>query len=47
MKKIAKIMLLFVLTSCATQELALQNNWEESMNCGEHFTQCVDTSCTD
>ena len=37
MRKIAKIMLFLVLTSCSTQELALKDNWEECMNCGKHF----------
>ena len=47
MRKIAKIMIFLVLTSCSTQELALKDNWEECMNCGKHFMQCIDVSCTD
>ena len=47
MNKIIKIMLFFMLTSCSTQNLALQDNWEECMNCGEHFTKCIDISCQD
>ena len=47
MKKIAKIMLFFVLTSCSTQKLALKDNWEECMNCGKHYNLCEEEACAD
>ena len=40
MKKIAKIMLFFVLTSCSTQDLALQE-WNYCAECGNKWDNCT------
>ena len=47
MRKLAIFAIVFFLTSCATQDLALQDNWEECMNCGKHYDLCEEEACAD